>query len=265
MRISATSHLTMDAEKYPKTGLAVLFLLCVLSAGEVSAAPGIRPQDIPEALAKQGQNVTSLKAVMDVSTVHDRGKERNEIRGFLLYRRPSDFRFQGLVPGGNPLFEMVIKSTGFDLFVPTDRKILKGTPKCFTERFPDIAEMREVIPLALSQWKNARLEGVIAQDRDKIVVKLSFGGAIWNATLTTDKLLVTRLVRVGSRGPELSADFAGFKDGEHGWIPRAFQVHSPLGDWTTTVTIRQLEVNPFVVEKNFQLDPPYSPTVEQCK
>jgi len=245
--------------------LAFLLLFLLFRTQESAAGPGIKPQDIPEALARRGQNVTSMKAVMDVSTVHNKGKERNDIRGFLLYRRPSDFRFQGMVPGGNPLFEMVIKSTGFDLFVPTDKKILKGNQRCFNQRFPDIAEMRELIPLALSQWKNARLEGVISHDRDKIVVKLGFGGTYWNATVTADKLLVTKLVRVGAKGPELSADFGGFKDGEHGWIPRTFQVHSPQGDWTTSVTIRTLEVNAFVVEKNFQLEPPFSPKVEECK
>ncbi|MEW6351723.1 MAG: hypothetical protein AB1646_21965 [Thermodesulfobacteriota bacterium] len=267
MKSSGRGEVLGNIARTEKLNMAVtlLVLWCVLCSHVAYAASGIKPQDIPDALAKKGQNLSAFKAVMDVSAVHDNGKSRNDIRGFLLYRRPSDFRFQGTMPGGNPLFELVISGTAFEMFVPTDRKVLKGNRKCFVEKFPDIAEMRELIPLALSQWKGVRLKEVVSNDREKIVVKLDFSGTTWNATLTSDRLLVTKLVRVGAKGPELVADFGSFPSDEFGWIPRQFRVHSPAGDWTTTVTVRKLEINPFVVEKNFQLELPFSPKVEQCK
>ena len=50
---------------------------------------------------------------MSVKSSYDDGKSRQDIKGFLLYRRPDDFRFQGVGPGGNSLFELIIKSTRF--------------------------------------------------------------------------------------------------------------------------------------------------------
>ena len=52
---------------------------------------------------------------MNVTSTYDRGKHRQDIKGFLLYRRPNDFRFQGIAPAGNSLFELVIKANLFEL------------------------------------------------------------------------------------------------------------------------------------------------------
>lgn len=251
---------------YLMVSLMVLMILLGASPDRSLADPSIRPQDIPEALAKKGKNVTALKCVMNVTSTYDKGKHRQDIKGFLLYRRPNDFRFQGIAPAGNSLFELVIKANQFELYIPTDGKIVKGGKECFSRRFPDVAEIEGLIPMVLLQWKDVRFDKVIKREADKIVIRLSFQGHVWGATLEPEKLLLTRLVRLGPSGDiDLTADFGDFQSGEGGWLPRRFQIESPQGGWKTLVKINKIEPNPFLVEKNFQLETTFSAKTEQCR
>ena len=222
-------------------------------------------REIPQILAARGKDLTALKAVMSITTDYDRGRSRQDMRGFLIYRRPNDFRFQGLAPGGNSLLEMVIRTGNFELYVPAEGKILKGAMKCFMQRFPELGELDVLIPLALLQWQNARVASVAANDADKTVVRLNIKGSDWNATLDPKELLLRRLEKLNSKSVELTADFGDFKTGQFGWLPKRFDVKSPSGGWRTLVTISKIEVNPFLIEKNFKLETNFSPKVENCE
>jgi outer membrane lipoprotein-sorting protein len=232
----------------------------------VAAEPSVKPQDILETLTKKGKNLSALKAVMNVSSVYDGGKSRQDIKGFLLYRRPSDFRFQGVGPGGNSLFELVIKATAFELYVPAEGKILKGNKDCFRRQFPDVSEIEGLIPMLLLQWKEARFDRLLAKDAEKIVLRISYEGRVWAVTLEPETLFLKRLVRINPAGEvDLTADFGGFKTGPDAWLPRQFEIQSPAGRWRTTVRIDKMEFNPFLVEKNFVLEPTFSAKTENCR
>lgn len=253
--------------------LGIALLPCALMVWFTAAAfpPTLRAEasnqsrEIPQILAARGKDLTALKAVMSITTDYDGGKSRQDLKGFLMYRRPSDFRFQGLGPGGNSLMEMVIKSNKFELYVPADGKILKGGTECFMKRFPELGELDVLIPLALLQWKNARVSSIVANDAEKTVIRLNVKGCDWNVTLDPKGLLLRRLEKLNSRTVELTADFGDFKTGEFGWLPKRFDVKSPAGGWRTLVTISKIEVNPFLVEKNFKLETSFSPKVENCE
>jgi outer membrane lipoprotein-sorting protein len=241
----------------------------VVGMSTVLAAPEqltSRPDQIPAALTEKGKNLTALKAVMNITSTYDGGKSRQDVRGFLVYRRPSDFRFQGLAPAGSSLFELVIRSGRFELYVPAEGKIIKGDKPCFARKFPDVAEIESLIPMLLLQWKDARFDRVLSRDADKLVIRFTFQGRIWAATLDPKNLFLKRLVRISPYGEvDLSADFSEFKEGEDGWLPRKFDVQSSVGGWRTVVRISKIEINPFVVEKNFQLDPMFSAKTEECR
>lgn len=246
--------------------LTAQIILLSVQPNQSLADPSIKPQDIPQVLANKGKNVTALKCVMQVTSTYERGKHRQDIKGFLLYRRPNDFRFQGIAPAGNSLFELVIKANLFELYVPTDGKIVKGGKDCFSRKFPDVAEIEGLIPMVLLQWKDVRFDRVLKSDPDKIVIRLSFQGRVWGATLEPQKLLLTRLVRLSPDGEiDLTADFGEFQAGEDGWLPRRFEITSPPGGWKTLVKINKVESNPFLVEKNFQLETTFSAKTEQCR
>jgi len=250
------------------TLLLITFLAAwaVLPACHLHAEPSVNPQQIPEALADKGKRLTAMKVVMNVTSLYDAEKSRQDVKGFLLYRRPADFRFQGLATGGNPLFELVIKDGLFELYIPSDGKILKGGKECFGKRFPDIAEIEGLIPIVLLQWKNVTFQKLLKQDPQNIVINVLCQGRTWEATLDPKNLLVKRLVRLGPRGEtDLTANFGEFKTGEDGWLPRRFEIHSPKGSWRTTVQITKIEPNPFLVEKNFKLEPTFSTKTESCK
>ncbi len=203
---------------------------------------------------------------MSVSSSYDFGKSRQDIRGFLLYRRPNDFRFQGIAAAGNPLLELVIKSNNFELFFPSEGKILKGDKDCFSKRFPDVAEIDSIIPLMLLQWKDVRFDRLLSSDHEKIVIRMTFQGMVWGATLEPQTLLLKRLVRLTPNGEtDLSADFGDFRSGDYGWLSRKFEIQSPKAGWKTTVNISSIEPNPFLVEKNFLLEPAFSAKIEPCR
>ncbi len=252
-----------DAGLQFSLGIIILVLLFPYLA---AADPNVKPQDIPDFLSQKGRNLSALKAVMNITSIYDAGKSRQDFKGFLLYRRPSDFRFQGLATGGNSLFELIIKSNNFELYVPTEGKIIKGGKDCFSRKFPDVAEIEGLIPLILLQWKDVRFDRVLAKDAEKTVIRVSFQGRVWGATFDPQTLFLKRLVRLSPRGEvELTADFGDFKTGEDGWLPRRFDLQSPAGAWRTSIQISKLERNPFLVEKNFALEMPFSAKTEACQ
>ena len=245
---------------------ATVFLFVAAFGGTLEASSSIKPAQIPMVLAEKGKNLTALKAVMRVKSSYDGGRNRQDLKGFLLYRRPSDFRFQGVGPAGNPLFELVIKGGAFQLFIPAEGKLIRGGKSCFGRRFPDVAEIDSLIPLALLQWKDARFEKLVSGDSENTVISFRFGGKMWAATLDTRNLLLKRVVRLTPSGKtDLTADFGGFSNGDYGWLPRKFDVQSPVGRWRTSVRIEKMETNPFLVEKNFKLQPTFSPKIEECR
>jgi outer membrane lipoprotein-sorting protein len=230
------------------------------------AEPSVKPVEIPDFLTKKGKNLSAFKAVMNVTSTYDAGKSRQDIRGFLLYRRPSDFRFQGVGPGGNSLFELIIKANMFELYVPTEGKIIKGGKECFNKKFPDVGEIEGLIPMILLQWKDVRFDRLLASDSEKIVIRVSFHGRVWGATLDPQNLYLKRLVRLSPAGEvDLTADFGDFQTGDDGWLPRRFEVQSPVGQWKTLVKISKIESNPFLVEKNFKLETAFSAKTEDCR
>lgn len=229
------------------------------------AAPVVAPEKIVEAVTLKGKNLSAVKAVMAVSTEYDGGKSRQDIKGFLLYRRPNDFRFQGVGPGGNSLFELVVKWNSFELYVPSENKILKGGKKCFRQRFPDVAELESLIPLALLQWKQVRFKKLVSRDEDLTVILFTFKDRIWRAKLETKMLRLRRLERLGSSAVDLTADFGDFRSGDYDWLPHRFEVKAPKAGWRTAVRIRKIKFNPFLVEKNFKLDPMFSAKTEDCR
>lgn len=250
------------------TCLTIMVTLCLTGLTCEAARGDSRgtPSQIPAILTKKGRNLTALKAVMTVKSTYDGGKSRQDLKGFLMYRRPSDFRFQGVGPGGNSLFELVIKKMHFELFIPAEAKLIRGGKKCFGRKFPDVAEIETLIPIALLQWKNVRFDRVVSSSSDKVIVRVTCDGRTWGATLDPEKLLLKRLVRLGPNGKiDLTADFGDFGSGEYGWLPRRFEVRSPRGQWRTIVRIIKMETNPFLVEKNFRLEPAFSPKIEQCR
>ncbi|MBI4962078.1 MAG: hypothetical protein HY913_02260 [Desulfomonile tiedjei] len=237
----------------------------VLLPTGLHAEPSLKPQQIPELLAEKGKKLSAMKVVMNVTSLYEADKSRQDVKGFLLYRRPADFRFQGLATGGNPLFELVIKDGLFELYIPSDGKILKGGKDCFGKRFPDVAEIEGLIPIILLQWKNVTFQKVMKQDAETIVINVLCQGRTWEATLEAKNLFIKRLVRLGPRGEvDLTANFGEFKTGEDGWLPRRFDIQSPKGGWRTTVQISKIEPNPFLVEKNFKLEPTFSTKTENC-
>jgi len=246
--------------------LAALTVIILVLAVPVGANPSLKPEQIPESLAEKGKSLSALKCVMTVSSVYDSGKSRQEIKGFLIYRRPSDFRFQGIGPAGNSLFELIIKADQFELYIPSDGKILKGGKDCFSQKFPDVAEIEGLIPIMLRQWKDVRFNRLLSKDSEKTVIRVTFHGRVWGATLEPQTLNLKRLVRLTPSGDvDLTADFGDFKTGEDGWLPRRFEVQSPKGGWKTVVVINRIESNPFLIEKNFQLEPVFTPKIEQCR
>jgi len=237
-----------------------------LAPCRLGAEPSVSPQQIPQFLTEKGKHLSAMKAVMNVTTSNDLEKSRQDLKGFLLYRRPNDFRFQGLTTGGNSLFELVIKDQTFELYVPTDGKILKGEKVCFGRRFPEVAEIEGLIPIMLLQWGNVRFQRMLKREADTIVINVTYEGRNWEATLESGNYLLKRLVRFDNHNQaDLYADFGEYKTGEDGWLPRRFDVASPKGQWRTHVQITKIEPNPYLVEKNFKLEPTFSTKIENCR
>lgn len=85
------------------------------------------------------------------------------------------------------------------------------------------------------------------------MIRITFQGRVWGATLDTRSLNLLRLVRIDPRGDiDLTADFGDFKQGENGWLPAKFEVASPVGGWRTVARISKIESNPFLLERIFK-------------
>jgi hypothetical protein len=106
---------------------------------------------------------------------------------------------------------------------------------------------------------------VLSEDQNCIVLGLSYNGHNWRVTLDAKKLLLIRIEKVGPRSVELTSDFGDYGEGDYGWLPRRFDIRSAQSGWRTLVKISKIEINPFLVQKNFELEPAFSPKIEECK
>ena len=79
---------------------AISVILTLVLASPGHANPSVKPEEIPGRLYDRGKSLSAFKAVMSVSTMNETDKSRQDVKGFMIYRRPSDFRFQGVGPGG---------------------------------------------------------------------------------------------------------------------------------------------------------------------
>jgi len=247
-------------------GVVLVLTGSQLGKPALAAPPTVKPEAVPEFLAEKGRNLSALKAAMSIQSTYEKDQSRQDVKGFFLYRRPSDFRFQGMGPAGNALFELVIKANVFELYIPQQSKIIKGDKDCFARKFPDVAEIEGLIPLMLLQWKQVRFDRLISKNDEKMVMRMLFQGKVWGATFEPQNLYLRKLVRLSPGGEvDLIAEFADFKSGDYGWLPHRFEVRSPLGKWKTLVRIEKIETNPFLVEKNFQLETMFSTKTENCR
>ena len=88
--------------------------------------------------------------------------------------------------------------------MPSDGKILTGAKDCFARRFPDVSEIEGLIPMILLQWKDVRFDRLLSRDSEKIVIRISFQGRVWGATLDPQNLYLLRLVRLNPKGEIIS-------------------------------------------------------------
>lgn len=246
--------------------LVAVFVLLVAAAGQPAyGKTDIKPSQIPDKLEQRGKNLTALKAVMQVSTYRGEDNSHHEIKGFLIYRRPSDFRFQGLAPGGNTLFELVLRWNRFELYVPQERTVLKGSKKCFKRRFPDVAELDHLIPLALLQWRGVKLKEVVSASGNPIVLAIEFKGDTWRCSIEPERLVIVKMERMVRGRADVTAQFGDFRKGKFGWLPQRYDVRSDTANWRTLIHIKKMEFNPFLVEKNFRIDPAFKTKTETCE
>lgn len=247
-------------------GLSVFMILISLAiALSYSPASAISGQRLTQALTQKGNKLSALKATMRITSTYERNNSTHRLKGFLIYRRPLDFRFQGVGASGNPLFELSFRGIKFDLYIPTEGKIIKGDRQCFSRAFPDVAEVKGLIPLALLQWKDVKFQEAGATQGNRVTLKLRSEGETWRATVDMGRMAVIKLERMQGAEADLVAEFGDFSSGEYGWLPKRFRVVAKTGGWQTMVKMTNIETNPFLVEKNFVLEPMFSPKVEYCK
>ncbi len=100
----------------------------------VAALHSATLQDLENYINKQSADIKTLNATVDIDTTvggAKKGKvtEFQEIRGYILVRKPAQLRMIGLFPVvRNRAFDMVSDAEGFKLYIPTQNKFIVGRP-----------------------------------------------------------------------------------------------------------------------------------------
>jgi hypothetical protein len=250
-----------------------------------AAVRGATLQELVQIIDQQSAAIKTLNATVDIDTTvggSKKGKvtEFQQIRGYILVRKPAQLRMIGLFPVvRNRAFDMVSDTDGFKLSIPSQNKFIVGPPEVTRPSKSTLENLRpHVIYDALllhAVDPNTQIavlengEEVVRDAKSKnevsypnyIVDIIQRGTAGWYLERKvifsrTDLLPHRQLVydKLGNMVTE--ATYEDYKDFDGVNFPAFIQIVRPQEEYTIGLTILKLKVNEPMSDDQFALNQP---------
>lgn len=243
-------------------------------------------EELVDTINQQAVAIQTLNATVDIDTTvggAKKGKvtEYQEIRGYILVRRPAQLRMIGLFPiVRNRAFDMVSDAAGFKLSIPSQNKFIVGPPEVTRPSKNTLENLRpHVIYDALllhaidpnneiAVLENSEELVKDQNDKDKevsyptyIVDVIQRGTQGWFLARKvifsrTDLLPHRQLVydKMGNLATE--ATYENYRDFEGTNFPASITIVRPQEEYTIGLNVLKLKVNEPLKDDQFALNQP---------
>lgn len=241
--------------------------------------------ELVQTINTQASAVTTLNATVDIDTSvggAKKGKvtEYQEIRGYILVRKPSQLRMIGLFPVvRNRAFDMVSNAEGFKLYIPAKNRFVVGPPEVTTPSKNALENLRP----------NVIYDALLLQPvdpKDEIAVLEKGAETITDSTSKNSVEFPTYVVDVIRRGPQgwylsrkvifsridllprhqhiydksgalvTEAKYDNYKDYNGARLPSSITIVRPQEEYTIGLNLLKLALNQPLKEEQFALTQP---------
>ena len=242
-------------------------------------------QELVNSINQQAAAIQTLNATVDIDTTVGgarKGKvtEYQEIRGYILVRKPAQLRMIGLFPVvRNRAFDMVSDAQGFKLSIPTKNKFIVGPPEVTTPSKNTLENLRpNVIYQALLLHAIDPNDEIAVLENSEEILKdvktkkevsyptyivdvIKKGPQGWYLSRKvvfsrTDLLPERQLVydRLGTLVTQ--ANYEGYQDFDGLKFPASITIIRPQEEYTIGLHVLKLKVNEPMTDQQFALSQP---------
>jgi len=235
--------------------------------------PGIT-DELGRQVDEQYRAVTDFKATALMSVALGQSgktpvKRYPDVRGFILFRKPSDIRMMGLdLLVGQRVFDMVSDGTDFRLSVPSRKQFVVGKEAATSlskDRFANIRP-RHLLEVILPKPVDPAAETASVQElanRDGYILHLSRSVQAGNGRPTRNlwidavTLHVAREQIFSDAGAILTdSQFSEWKQSDNVIFPMHIEIDRPQEEYHMTIQIFAVEINRGLSDKTFVLEQP---------
>jgi Outer membrane lipoprotein-sorting protein len=244
-------------------------------------------QDLVSYLDNQASLVTSIQATVDIDTSvggAKKGKitDYQQIRGFVLARKPAMLRMVGLMPlVRSTAFDMVSNGRTFELWIPPKNRFIVGQNDAPSTNAPQSLESlrpeqiydallippvnpnpdTEAAVLENDTETVADAKGHKFQQPDYVLDVMRKNNGDWylwrKITFSRTDLMPTRQVIYDDKGNVMTdAEYRGYKDFDGISFPSQIEIKRPEEEYDITLTILKLELNQPMPDNKFVLKQP---------
>jgi outer membrane lipoprotein-sorting protein len=241
-------------------------------------------QQLIDFINSQAAKIQSLQATVDINTsVGDQksGKvtDYQEIRGYVLARKPAMLRMKGLLPVvRNTAFDMVSDGRTFKVWIPPKNKFVIGSNTDSTfqpdkrlenlrpQAIYDALLIREIGPDEIAVLENG-FEPVLDEKKHRVdqpdyelaVIRKGPNGWYLSRKIffsRTDLLPHRQLIYDQQGNVVTDAKYDKYKDFDGTLFPTSVEIERPLEDYDITLNILKLELNKALKDDQFALEQP---------
>jgi len=253
---------------------------------QVSSAPlkSATQQGLIESVNSQAAKIQSMQATVDINTsVGDQKNGRvtdyQEIRGYVLARKPAMLRMKGLLPVvRNTAFDMVSDGRTFKIWIPPKNKFVMGTnseggfqPEKRLENLRpqaiyDALLLREIGPDEIAVLENgyetvldAKKHRVDQPDYELAVVRKGPNGWYLSRKISfsrTDLRPHRQLIYDQQGNVVTDAKYDKYTEYDGIEFPSTIEIERPQEDYDITLSIVKLELNKPLKDEQFALEQP---------
>jgi len=253
---------------------------------QVSSAPlkSATQQGLIESVNSQAAKIQSMQATVDINTsVGDQKNGRvtdyQEIRGYVLARKPAMLRMKGLLPVvRNTAFDMVSDGLTFKVWIPPKNKFVMGTnseggfqPEKRLENLRpqaiyDALLLREIGPDEIAVLENgyetvldAKKHRVDQPDYELAVVRKGPNGWYLSRKISfsrTDLRPHRQLIYDQQGNVVTDVHYQDYKDYAGTTFPSTIEIERPRENYDITLSIIKMEINKALTDDQFALEQP---------
>ena len=299
IRVAEVSPTIGHQTRYPLSRLAcaVLMALVVFPLGgclfrtrkvdrKVSSAPlkNATQQELIAYINSQAAKIQSMQATVDINTsVGDQQNGRvtdyQEIRGYVLARKPAMLRMKGLLPVvRNTAFDMVSDGRTFKVWIPPKNKFVIGTnseggfqPEKRLENLRpqaiyDALLLREIGPDEIAVLENgyesvvdAKKHRVDVPDYELAVIQKGPNGWYLSRKISfsrTDLRPHRQMIYDQQGNVVTDAKYDKYTSYDGVEFPSTIEIERPQEDYDITLNIVKLELNKPLKDEQFALEQP---------